>query len=56
VTTLFQPPRLEPFNREQLQSFEENGYLLLRKGCSDDLIDAFNDSFLRPHSGMGAST
>ncbi|MBW7454233.1 phytanoyl-CoA dioxygenase family protein, partial [Paenibacillus sepulcri] len=34
--------RLTPLTREQLQFYKDNGYLILRKSASDDLIDAFN--------------
>jgi phytanoyl-CoA hydroxylase len=37
-----QTDRLEPLSQEQIQFFHENGYLLLKKSCSHDLVDAFN--------------
>ncbi|KRE98463.1 phytanoyl-CoA dioxygenase [Paenibacillus sp. Soil766] len=35
-------PLLTPITEEQYKQFERDGYLLLRKGCSADLIRAFN--------------
>lgn len=37
-----QTERLNPLTPEQVREYEENGYLIIRKECSDDLIDAFN--------------
>ena len=34
--------RKAPLSAEQIDQYREQGYLLLKKGCSDDLIDAFN--------------
>ena len=34
--------RLAPLTEEQIRQYETDGYLVLRKACSDDLIDAFN--------------
>ncbi|RXZ83674.1 phytanoyl-CoA dioxygenase family protein [Paenibacillaceae bacterium] len=34
--------RLHPLSEEQEQLYHENGYLILKAGCSDDLIDAYN--------------
>lgn len=36
------PERLSPLSAEQIRSYEERGFLLLRRGCSQDLIDAYN--------------
>ncbi|HZG56298.1 phytanoyl-CoA dioxygenase family protein [Paenibacillus sp.] len=36
------PERLEPLAKEQIEFFHEHGYVLFKKGCSSDLIDAFN--------------
>lgn len=33
---------LRPLSIEQLEQFKRDGYILIKKGCSDDLIDAFN--------------
>jgi phytanoyl-CoA hydroxylase len=35
-------PLLTPLNEEQIEFFKEQGYILIKKGCSNDLIDAFN--------------
>jgi phytanoyl-CoA hydroxylase len=37
-----QTERLSPLNEEQRQYYADNGYLIIKKGVSDDLIDAFN--------------
>ncbi|MBO9610673.1 MAG: phytanoyl-CoA dioxygenase family protein [Paenibacillaceae bacterium] len=37
-----QSPLLQPFSEEQIEFFKEQGYLLLKKGCSVQLADAFN--------------
>jgi phytanoyl-CoA hydroxylase len=37
-----QKPRLNPLTEEQVNQFHEQGYLILKRGCSEDLIDAFN--------------
>ncbi|MFD2612332.1 phytanoyl-CoA dioxygenase family protein [Paenibacillus gansuensis] len=37
-----QNPLLKPLNDEQLAQYERDGYILIKKGCSSDLIDAFN--------------
>ena len=37
-----QKERLSPLSDEQVQFYKDNGYVLLRNGCSHDLIDAFN--------------
>ncbi len=34
--------RLAPLTAEQQQFYADNGYLVLRRGVSDDLIDAYN--------------
>jgi phytanoyl-CoA hydroxylase len=34
--------RLSPLTDEQINYYQENGYLIIKKGCSDDLIDAYN--------------
>lgn len=36
------PERLQPLTQEEIDFFHEQGYLLLKGGCSTDLIDAFN--------------
>ncbi|ANE48515.1 phytanoyl-CoA dioxygenase [Paenibacillus swuensis] len=33
---------MKPFTEEDIRTYEEQGYLLVKKGCSADLIDAFN--------------
>ncbi|WP_308638169.1 phytanoyl-CoA dioxygenase family protein [Paenibacillus silvisoli] len=36
-------PRLTtPITQAQIDEFHEQGFLLIKKGCSDDLIDAYN--------------
>lgn len=35
-------PLLYPLSKEQLAQYQEDGYILIKKGCGDDLIDAFN--------------
>jgi phytanoyl-CoA hydroxylase len=35
-------PRLHPLTDEQVQLFHEQGYFIIKAGCSADLIDAFN--------------
>ncbi|PYI53572.1 phytanoyl-CoA dioxygenase family protein [Paenibacillus flagellatus] len=37
-----QKERLSPLTGAQIREYGENGYVLLRGGCSHDLIDAFN--------------
>jgi phytanoyl-CoA hydroxylase len=34
--------RLTPLSGEQIAQYHRDGYLLLKQGCSDDLMDAFN--------------
>jgi phytanoyl-CoA hydroxylase len=34
--------RLVPLGEKELAFFHEHGYYLLKKGCSEDLVDAFN--------------
>ncbi|WP_020617611.1 phytanoyl-CoA dioxygenase family protein [Paenibacillus daejeonensis] len=34
--------KASPLTEEQRIFFQENGYVLIKKGCSDDLINAFN--------------
>jgi len=34
--------RLAPLTRDQVGQYERDGYLILRKACSDDLIDMYN--------------
>ncbi|KKI91096.1 phytanoyl-CoA dioxygenase [Bacillus sp. SA1-12] len=34
--------RTLPLTPEQLKQYEEDGYLVIRQGCSNDLIEAFN--------------
>ncbi|UVI31972.1 phytanoyl-CoA dioxygenase family protein [Paenibacillus spongiae] len=41
MNTTFTPP-LTPLSAEQIDFFNEQGYILIKKGMSDDLIDAFN--------------
>ena len=38
----FSTDRLAPLGEKELEFFHEYGYYLLKKGCSADLIDAFN--------------
>ncbi|HTG68368.1 MAG TPA: phytanoyl-CoA dioxygenase family protein [Candidatus Udaeobacter sp.] len=33
---------ISPLNKEQISFFAENGYLLLRQACSNDLLDIYN--------------
>lgn len=35
-------PVMNVLSPEQIVSFQEQGYVLIRKGCSSDLVDAFN--------------
>ncbi len=35
-------PRRTPLTAEQIAQYERDGYLILRQGCSDDLIEAYN--------------
>jgi phytanoyl-CoA hydroxylase len=35
-------PRLTPLTQEQIDHYDKHGYLLIRKGCSEDMIDAYN--------------
>jgi phytanoyl-CoA hydroxylase len=37
-----QSERLTPLTGEQVQFYHDNGYVLIKGGCSQDLIDAFN--------------
>jgi len=34
--------RLAPLTSEQLGEYERDGFIVIRKACSDDLLDAFN--------------
>lgn len=34
---------LMPLTKEQIDQFNEQGFLLLKKGCSSDLMDAYNN-------------
>ncbi|MEH6992581.1 phytanoyl-CoA dioxygenase family protein [Neobacillus drentensis] len=34
--------RTSPLSPEQVKQYEEDGYLVIRNGCSNDLIEAFN--------------
>ena len=36
------PPRLNPLTEKQVAFYHENGYVLLKRAVSEDLIDAFN--------------
>ena len=36
------PPRTSPLTEEQVEFYRENGYVLLKRACSEDLIDAYN--------------
>ncbi|MEX2103819.1 MAG: phytanoyl-CoA dioxygenase family protein, partial [Bacilli bacterium] len=35
--------RLVPLSDEQVQFYHENGYIILKQGCHDELIDKFNN-------------
>jgi len=35
--------RLVPLSADQVQFYQENGYVIIRKGCNDQLIDVFNN-------------
>jgi phytanoyl-CoA hydroxylase len=35
--------RPTPLSAEQINQFQEQGYLLVKKGCSTDLVDAYNN-------------
>lgn len=37
-----QQERTAPLTAEQLKFYEENGYVIISQGCSEDLIDAYN--------------
>lgn len=37
-----QSTRLQPLSEEQVEQYHKEGYLIMKSGCSDDLIDAFN--------------
>ncbi|MBM7622198.1 phytanoyl-CoA hydroxylase [Bacillus tianshenii] len=34
--------RLSPLTNEQVEQYDRDGYILIKKGCSHDLIDVFN--------------
>ncbi|WP_235886170.1 phytanoyl-CoA dioxygenase family protein [Paenibacillus cymbidii] len=34
--------RLAPLSQQQVENYERDGFIVLRKACSDDLIDAYN--------------
>lgn len=34
--------RLSPLTKEQISRYYEDGFLIVRRGCGDDLIDAYN--------------
>lgn len=34
--------RLNPLSEEEIQGYKNNGYHIIRQGCSEDLIDAYN--------------
>ncbi len=36
------PDLLTPFTAQQIEQYERDGFILLKNGCSKDLIDAFN--------------
>ncbi|WP_090580702.1 phytanoyl-CoA dioxygenase family protein [Paenibacillus sp. OV219] len=36
------PPITTPLTQAQIDQFQDDGFLLIKKGCSDDLIDAYN--------------
>lgn len=42
VTQFQSTNRLEPLTNDQLQQYEQDGYVILRRACSDDLIDMYN--------------
>jgi phytanoyl-CoA hydroxylase len=42
MTIQSQTERSTPLTMEQVQQYEKDGYIILSRGCSDDLIDAFN--------------
>ncbi|WP_409346059.1 phytanoyl-CoA dioxygenase family protein [Paenibacillus sp. MBLB4367] len=42
MSNQIQSERLHPLTPEQVKQYEDNGYLIIKNGCSDDLIDAFN--------------
>ncbi|MCZ8514272.1 phytanoyl-CoA dioxygenase family protein [Paenibacillus filicis] len=37
-----QSTRLTPLSEEQVRTYHKDGYLIIKGGCSNDLIDAFN--------------
>ena len=37
-----QAERLAPLTDAQVREYHENGYIVISKGCSDDLINMFN--------------
>jgi phytanoyl-CoA hydroxylase len=34
--------RTKPLSQEQIEQYDNQGYIIIQGGCSDDLIDAFN--------------
>lgn len=34
--------RLAPLTKDEIEKYQENGFHIIRQGCSDDLIDAYN--------------
>jgi len=45
------PERTTPLTQEQVDFFHEHGYVLIKRGCSADLIDAFNGHIRDIRSG-----
>lgn len=46
-----QSERLNSLTNEQINFYHDNGYIIIPKGCSDDLIDAFNSHVYTIRSG-----
>lgn len=42
MNTIEEMSRLNPLTAEQIQQYETEGYIILRGGCSNDLIHTFN--------------
>ncbi|MEC0266392.1 phytanoyl-CoA dioxygenase family protein [Paenibacillus anseongense] len=42
MTIQIQSERVNPLTPEQIKQYHEDGFIIIKNGCSDDLIDAFN--------------
>jgi hypothetical protein len=52
MTIQSQLERTAPLTQEQVQQYEKEGYIIIPHGCSDDLIDMFNNTQHREVPGF----